>query len=225
MSEQPVVELVGVSKTYATDPPVRPLEDIELQVEGGSVVAVMGVSGKGKSTMLNIMGGLMSPDCGQVLFKGEDLAQASSERIDALHRRGIGFAFQTPYLISAFTARENLEFAFRMSKCPDPKRQAEQALSDFGLIERADHMPYELSAGQKRRLVIARALGEGHSLLLADEPTNDLDEQWADYVFERFAQFASDESHAVVLVTHDVRYAAKADKVYVLDAGKLNPRD
>lgn len=220
-----VARMEHVSKSFATEPPVVPLIDVDLEVPGGQVVAITGVSGKGKSTLLNVLGGLMRPDKGAVWFMGENLTQASAARIDALHKQGIGFAFQTPYLFSALTARENLEFSFKLAKRPDPAALAQLALEDFGLSERGDHMPFELSAGQKRRLAIARALGGDHRIILADEPTNDLDQHWADYVFERFAAFAHGEANrAVVVVTHDPRYAQKADVVYALEDGRLTLR-
>lgn len=106
-----LMELSGVTKTFRSEPPVRPLDGLDLRVDAGQVVAVTGVSGKGKSTLLNVMGGLLKPDAGSILFKGEDVCRATSARLDALHRQGIGFVFQSPFLFQALTARENLVFA------------------------------------------------------------------------------------------------------------------
>ena len=157
-----LMELSGVTKTFRSEPPVRPLDGLSLRVDAGQVVAVTGVSGKGKSTLLNVMGGLLKPDAGSILFKGEDVCRATSARLDALHRQGIGFVFQSPYLFQALTARENLVFARKAAGARVDEERVDAALERFGLADRADHLPCELSVGQKRRLVVARALLAGH---------------------------------------------------------------
>lgn len=216
-----LMELRAVVKEFRSDPPVRPLDGVNLVVEPGQLVAITGVSGKGKSTLLNVMGGLLRCDRGTVRFKGRDLGDLRAEELDALHRRGIGFVFQSPHLFQALTARENLVLAARAAGAPSDAATADAALEALGLSDRAEHLPAELSVGQKRRLVLARALLAGHELLLADEPTNDLDDAWSEVVFERFRAFASSGDRAVVMVTHDLAYARKADRIYVLDEGTL----
>lgn len=218
----PLMELTNVVKTFSTEPPVRPIDDLSLTIPAGQIAAVTGVSGKGKSTLLNIMGALLHPDAGSVKYKGIELVGAPIERINALHRQGIGFVFQSPHLFQALTARENLEFAAKASRANRTHAQIEEALADFGLLDRADHLPAELSVGQRRRIVLARTLLMDHEIILADEPTNDLDPHWSDYVFERFRLFVQDGNRSVVVVTHDERYARLADVVYVLDNGKLS---
>lgn len=217
-----LMELSGVTKTFRSEPPVRPLDGLSLRVDAGQVVAVTGVSGKGKSTLLNVMGGLLKPDAGSILFKGEDVCRATSARLDALHRQGIGFVFQSPFLFQALTARENLVFARKAAGARVDEERVDAALERFGLADRADHLPCELSVGQKRRLVVARALLAGHEVILADEPTNDLDGAWSDCVFRHFREFAEEGSRAVVVVTHDETYARLADAVYELDGGALH---
>ena len=226
-----ILELVGVSKTFPSDPPVEPLRGLDMRVDAGELVVVTGVSGKGKSTLLNVAGGLLAPTSGAVLFAGEDLASASAARLDALHTCGIGYIFQVPSVFAALTVRENLEFAARLVDAAKPAAQSSPArsridslLADFGLSEREHHMPHELSVGQKRRLVVARSLLADHALLLADEPTNDLDDAWSDYVFDRFGAFARSGERAVVVVTHDERYARRASRVLELDEGRLRER-
>lgn len=218
---QPVMQLEGVVKEFRAVPPVRPLDGVNLVVEPGQLVAITGVSGKGKSTLLNVMGGLLRADAGTVLFKGQDVGALSSAQMDALHRRGIGFVFQSPYLFQALTARENLVMAVRSARCKVDEAAIDDALDVLGLTDRAEHLPGELSVGQKRRLVLARALLVGHDVLLADEPTNDLDPDWSEAVFRQFRTFAAEGERAVVMVTHDAAYAARADKVYVLESGML----
>ena len=220
-----LIELSGVTKMFRSEPPVRPLDGLDLRVGAGEVVAVTGVSGKGKSTLLNVMGGLLRPDEGSVLFKGEDVCRASAGRLDALHRQGVGFVFQSPYLFQALTARENLVFARKAARARADEERVDDMLERFGLADRADHLPCELSVGQKRRLVVVRTLLADHEVILADEPTNDLDEAWSDFVFGQFKDFAATGGRAVVVVTHDQGYARLADTVYELDGGVLHDAD
>ncbi len=219
-----LIELRDVVKEFRSVPPVRPLDGVSLAVAPGRIVAVTGVSGKGKSTLLNVMGGLLRADGGSVRYRDLDLTTASAAAVDAVHRRGIGFVFQSPYLFQALTARENLALALRAAGRRPGGGEVEEALEDMGLADRADHLPAELSVGQKRRLVLARALLAGHDVLLADEPTNDLDAAWSDAVFGRFRSFVEGGGRSVVVVTHDEAYARQADEVYVLEEGKLARR-
>lgn len=217
-----LMELTDVVKEFRSEPPVRPLDGASLTVNPGELVAVTGVSGKGKSTLLNVMGGLLSYDEGTVRFKGQELGSLTAAQIDGLHRCGIGFVFQTPSLFQALTARENLVVSLRAAGATVDEAAIDEALEEMGLTDRAAHLPAELSVGQRRRLVLARALLAGHELLLADEPTNDLDDVWSDAVFERFRAFVAAGERAVVMVTHDLAYARRADRVLVLDEGKLH---
>lgn len=222
---EPLIELKNVVKEFRSVPPVRPLRGVSLAVKPGRIVAVTGVSGKGKSTLLNVMGGLLRADEGSVLYHGADLVRASAAEIDAVHRSGIGFVFQSPYLFPALTARENMAMALRAAGQPIDGAAIDVMLEEVGLTDRADHLPAELSVGQKRRLVLARVLLAKHDLLLADEPTNDLDAEWSDEVFDRFRAFVAGGDRSVVVVTHDEAYARQADEVYVLEEGKLVRRE
>ena len=159
---EPLIELKGVVKEFRSVPPVRPLDGVSLAVAPGRIVAVTGVSGKGKSTLLNVMGGLLRADEGSVLYHGTDLARASAAEIDAVHRRGIGFVFQSPYLFPALTARENMVMALRAAGQSVDGAAIETMLEEVGLTDRADHLPAELSVGQKRRLVLARVVLAQH---------------------------------------------------------------
>lgn len=216
-----IISLRNVKKEFPSDPPVIPLDGVNLDVQPGKIVAITGVSGKGKSTLLNVMGGLLSADSGSIRFRDLELTSASNAQIDEIHKRGIGFVFQSPYLFQALTAQENLALALRTSGCPATSEVIKQALADLGLEDRSDHLPAELSVGQKRRLVLARTLMIDHEVILADEPTNDLDEAWSDIVFEKFRDFVADGNHSVVVVTHDMTYANQADEVYFLEHGEL----
>lgn len=218
---EPLIRMVDVVKEFSSVPPVRPLDGVTLSVEAGTVVAITGVSGKGKSTLLNVMGGLLAPDAGSVFFQGQDLTQMSVAQLDAVHRSGIGFIFQTPHLFQALTARENLVMAQHAAQLSANSEKVHAALCALGLEDRADHLPAELSVGQRRRLVLARAMLANHRVLLADEPTNDLDDEWSSSVFSFFREFVSDGTRAVIMVTHDKTYASLADVMYRLEGGVL----
>lgn len=220
---EPLMSLSAVAKTFPAEPPVRPLSQLDLAVNPGEMVAITGASGKGKTTLLSIMGGILRPDEGAVLYRGENLARASARQLDALHKRGIGFVFQSPYLFQALTVEENLLFSAKVQGSGGGGVKIAEELEAFGLADRGGHLPCELSAGQKRRLVIARTLLAEHDLILADEPTNDLDAVWSSYVFERLKSVAANGDKSVVVVTHDASYARQADAVYELDEGKLAP--
>ena len=140
---EPLIELKGVVKEFRSVPPVRPLDGVSLAVAPGRIVAVTGVSGKGKSTLLNVMGGLLRADEGSVLYHGTDLVRASAAEIDAVHRCGIGFVFQSPYLFPALTARENMVMALRAAGQPIDGAAIETMLEEVGLTDRADHLPAE----------------------------------------------------------------------------------
>lgn len=216
-----LIEMSDVVKEFPSVPPVRPLDGVTMSVDAGTVVAITGVSGKGKSTLLNVMGGLLAPDKGSVRFQGRELTRLSSAEVDAVHRNGIGFIFQTPHLFQALTARENLAMAQRAAQLPIDAEAVDAALRALGLDDRADHLPAELSVGQRRRLVLARAMLANHEVLLADEPTNDLDDEWSASVFAFFRGFVADGTRAVVMVTHDKTYASMADVIYHLEGGVL----
>ena len=162
---------------------------------------------------------------GRSCSRARTCAAPRPARLDALHRQGVGFVFQSPYLFQALTARENLVFARKAARARADEERVDDMLERFGLADRADHLPCELSVGQKRRLVVVRTLLADHEVILADEPTNDLDEAWSDFVFGQFKDFAATGGRAVVVVTHDQGYARLADTVYELDGGVLHDAD
>ena len=220
-----ILETKDLRKFYGSgDTQVKALDGVDLSVENGEFVAIVGTSGSGKSTLLHMLGGLDRPTSGAVLVDGKDIFSLKDEELTIFRRRKIGFVFQSPYLFQALTARENLVFARKAAGARVDEERVDAALERFGLADRADHLPCELSVGQKRRLVVARALLAGHEVILADEPTNDLDGAWSDCVFRHFREFAEEGSRAVVVVTHDETYARLADAVYELDGGALHRR-
>ena len=182
----------------------------------GQFVAVTGPSGQGKSTLLAIAAGLLPPDQGDVLFCDESVYRMSESRMNTYRTEDLGFILQKPKTFAALTAYENLLFTLKRRFGREAKERAEAALEAYGLTEVADNLPSQLSFGQLRRLSIARTLALEPRLLLADEPTNDLDVRWCDRVMDDLAAFAAQEGRAVIMVTHDTRYAPRVPIRYQL---------
>jgi putative ABC transport system ATP-binding protein len=219
----PVLELSNVVKRYGAGPTeVVALDGVSLTVEPGELVAVMGASGSGKSTVLHLAGGLDLPTAGRVLVEGRDLAGLSTTALAAVRRRQVGFVFQRYNLVPALTAVENvllpLEFDGRPGR--EARRLAEAALDRVGLSRPFDRFPDELSGGEQQRVAVARAVTGDRRLVLADEPTGALDTVTGDLVIELLAGQAA-AGTAVVLVTHEPRFASWADRVVFLRDGRV----
>ncbi|MFC4552176.1 MULTISPECIES: ABC transporter ATP-binding protein [Halorussus] len=213
-----------VVKKYVTGgETVRALKGIDFAVERGEFVSIVGPSGSGKSTLLNVLGLLDTPSSGTVLLDGEDVgAMTAGERTDR-RRETIGFVFQSFFLVPTLTARENVEVPRLLSGEPKAtRRRATELLERMGLGERVDHYPDELSGGQKQRVAIARSLINEPDLLLADEPTGNLDRKTGDVILDEFGAIC-DDGVAVVTVTHDDYVAEYADRVVELVDGRLDP--
>ena len=220
-----ICTLSHIAKQYRMGETVVPLRDINLTVSGGDFLAVEGPSGMGKSTLLYVIGTLLKADEGTILFGGRDIASMSDREQTTLRGEQIGFLFQDSNLIQALTLRENLEFAQTLGgkRKADPKK-VDQMLERLGLSERANFLPYQLSGGQRRRAMAARALIHEPKLILADEPTNDLDERWAEKIVT-LLQEEADRGAAVVMVTHNSRWSARASHRYRLEDGMLVRQD
>ena len=219
----PVLELSNVVKRYGAGPTeVVALDGVSLAVEPGELVAVMGASGSGKSSVLHLAGGLDLPTAGRVLVEGRDLAGLSTTALAAVRRRQVGLVFQRYNLVPALTAVENvllpLEFDGRPGRAA--RRLAEAALERVGLSRPFDRFPDELSGGEQQRVAIARAVTGDRRLVLADEPTGALDTVTGDLVIELLADQAA-AGTAVVLVTHEPRFASWADRVVFLRDGRV----
>ena len=220
-----ICTLSHIAKQYRMGETVVPLRDINLTVSGGDFLAVEGPSGMGKSTLLYVIGTLLKADEGTILFGGKDIASMSDREQTTLRGEQIGFLFQDSNLVQALTLRENLEFAQTLGgkRKADPKK-VDQMLERLGLSERANFLPYQLSGGQRRRAMAARALIHEPRLILADEPTNDLDERWAEKIVT-LLQEEADRGAAVVMVTHNSRWSARASHRYRLEDGMLVRQD
>jgi len=214
-----ICKLEHIHKDYRMGEIVTPLKDVSLTVNSGDFVVVEGPSGIGKSTLLYVMGTLLQSDEGNYTFEGNDVSALSDEEKSVLRAKKIGFLFQDSTMIQALTLRENLLFTQRVGGKKDTKK-VDELLYRFGLEDRADFFPHQLSGGQRRRAMAARALLHDPVLILADEPTNDLDEQWSQEII-RILKEQTGKGTAVVMVTHNSRWAQQATRRCRLEDGVL----
>jgi len=215
-----MLRLRNVDKAYPSNGgEVRVLRQVDLSVERGEFVAVQGPSGAGKSTLLFVAGGLLRPTSGTVEIDGVDVYALPGDVRADLRARAIGFMFQQFHLVPYLSARENVLSAGIGAGTTDAEARASELLDHFGLSERADHRPGRLSVGERQRTALARALLNGPRLLLADEPTGNLDEMNSTRVLDHFTEFA-EEGGAVLLVTHDNAAASRAHRRLLLEEGQ-----
>jgi putative ABC transport system ATP-binding protein len=209
-------------KTYGHGPAaVQALRGVSLNVSPGESIAIMGASGSGKSTLLTLMGGLDSPTEGTVRLSGQELGALPEHQRTLLRRRQIGFVFQSFNLVSVLTAQENVALPLTLAgiAADEAARRSRRALELVGLADRAAHLPAELSGGQQQRVAVARALVTEPALILADEPTGNLDSRTGQELLALLRRSCDDLGQAVVMVTHDAGAAAWADRVLVLADG------
>ena len=214
-----ICKLEHIHKDYRMGETVTPLKDICLSVGEGDFIAVEGPSGIGKSTLLYVMGTLLKADEGTYTFEGQDISAFSDAQKSEFRAKKIGFLFQDSTMIQALTLRENLIFTQGVGGKKDLK-QVDELLYQFGLEDRADFFPHQLSGGQRRRAMAARALIHNPRLILADEPTNDLDEHWSGEII-RILKEQTGKGTAVVMVTHNSRWASAATRRLRLEDGIL----
>ena len=214
-----ICKLEHIHKDYRMGEIVTPLKDITLSVNEGDFIAVEGPSGIGKSTLLYVMGTLLKADDGTYTFEGEDVSTFNDSKKSEFRAKKIGFLFQDSTMIQALTLRENLIFTQGVCGKKDVKK-VDELLYRFGLEDRGDFFPHQLSGGQRRRAMAARALIHEPKLILADEPTNDLDEHWSEEII-RILKEQTEKGTAVVMVTHNSRWAGMATRRLRLEDGVL----
>lgn len=214
-----ICKLEHIHKDYRMGEIVTPLKDITLTVNEGDFIAIEGPSGIGKSTLLYVMGTLLKADEGCYTFGGQDVSQFNDARKSEFRAKQIGFLFQDSTMIQALTLRENLIFTQGVGSKRDLKK-VDELLYRFGLEDRADFFPHQLSGGQRRRAMAARSLIHDPKLILADEPTNDLDEHWSEEII-RILKEQTEKGTAVVMVTHNARWASAATRRLRLEDGIL----
>ncbi len=211
-----LLELKNISKIYGD---LHALDNVSLDVDKGEWIAIMGPSGSGKSTMMNIIGCMNKPTSGQVIFDGKDISKESRRKLTEFHRDKIGLVFQQFHLINYLNAVENVMVAQYYHSMPDEK-EALAALERVGLKDRAKHLPSQLSGGEQQRVCIARALINSPELILADEPTGNLDEKNENIVLDIFRQLHK-EGTSLVVVTHDPEVGEVAQRIVRLEHGKI----
>jgi lipoprotein-releasing system ATP-binding protein len=224
-----VLSVQGLTKTYVGGDGglITVFDGVDLDVERGEMVAIVGASGAGKSTLLHLLGALDRPTAGRVLIGGRPLGGMSDDAISTLRNRTVGFVFQFHHLLREFTALENVMMPLRIGGMDDVKaRERALALLDrVGLSGRVHHRPAELSGGEQQRTAVARALAADPQVLLADEPSGNLDHHNSERLHDLFAQLAHEMEIAMVVVTHNRAFAARADRVLQLEDGRLTQID
>ena len=220
-----VVEARALTKTYlgGDGAPIIVLDAVDMVVERGEMVAVIGASGAGKSTLLHLLGALDRPTSGSVRIAGQELSALDDDAISALRNRTVGFVFQFHHLLREFTALENVMMPLRIGGMDDvqARRRATELLERVGLGGRMTHRPSALSGGEQQRTAVARALAADPAVLLADEPSGNLDHMNSEKLHDLFAELASELEIAMVVVTHNRSLAARADRILQLEDARL----
>ncbi len=219
-----LVEVQGVSKVYHRDTVAVPvLENLDLTIEQGEFLALMGPSGSGKTTLLNLLAGLDTPSSGSIRVAGEEISQMKPKQLAAWRARHVGFIFQLYNLIPVLTALQNVELPLLLTplKKKERREHAETALRIVGLEERMHHYPRQLSGGQEQRVGIARAIVTDPTLILADEPTGDLDSKAAEEILQLLERLNREFQKTIVMVTHDPNAADRAGRTLHLEKGAL----
>jgi len=222
---EPLIRIEHVEKVYHRDAIEIPvLLDIQLDIPEGEYVALMGPSGSGKTTLLNLMAGIDQPTSGRIVIGGRDISTLGQSELAAWRSHTIGFIFQLYNLLPVLTAFENVELPLLLTKLSKKERRkhVEAALAIVGLSDRMDHYPRQLSGGQEQRVAIARAVVSDPAILVADEPTGDLDARSAEEILTLLKRLNEEFKKTVVMVTHDPRAASRAHRMVHLDKGVLH---
>mgnify|MGYP001308258206 CR=1 FL=1 len=219
-----VIETVNVTKAlHLGKNVIHALRGVDLTIERGEMVGIVGPSGSGKSTLLGILGGLDKPTSGTIRIDGVDVTRMNEDQLTELRNEKIGFIFQFFNLIPTLTALENvaLPMQFAKKRVANPNKRAKELLAMFGLSDRLNHRPFELSGGQQQRVAIARALANNPPILLADEPTGNLDQESGATVIQALHDIQRDANTTVILVTHDINLSQIAGRVLHLTDGQI----
>ena len=223
MSE-PFIKATGLTKSFLKGKQeIVPIKDISFQVKSGEFISLMGPSGSGKTTLLNLIAGIDSPTDGSLLIGSHPIHEMSREELTKWRSLHVGYIFQLYHLMPVLTAFENIELPLllhNMSKY-ERKEKVESALEKVGLSDRQKHFPKELSGGQEQRVAIARAIVSEPALIVADEPTGDLDRESADEILDLLVRLSENENKTIVMVTHDPKAAERASRCLELEKGKL----
>ncbi|MFX0149791.1 MAG: ABC transporter ATP-binding protein [Candidatus Hodarchaeota archaeon] len=220
-----IVECVNLKKYYILgEVKVEALRGINMKIERGEMISIMGPSGCGKTTLLNIIGSLDSPSSGKVFLEGRDISNANEKELTEIRRKSVGFIFQFYNLLPVLTAFENIELPMLIAGVPKEERQkrALELLEKVDLMTRRDHKPDELSGGERQRVAIARSLANNPAILLADEPTGDLDTETGFTILNLLKEVNKTENQTLVLVTHDASIARQSNRIFHIKDGMIN---
>ncbi|MGD2205290.1 MAG: ABC transporter ATP-binding protein [Anaerolineae bacterium] len=221
MEDKTIIETRELTKIYGDGEQVRALDGVDMAIRESEMVAIMGPSGSGKSTLLNMIGGLDRPTSGQVIIDGQDLADIRS--LDKFRAQMVGFVFQLHNLLPTLTAMENVEVPMRGQpiRRRERRERAQDLLALVGLADRQDHLPSQLSGGQRQRVAIARALANQPRLVLADEPTGNLDTAAGEGIMDLLAELNESQGTTIVVVSHDRRVARATDRILTMRDGRI----
>lgn len=217
-----ILEVKNLCKTYGKgETEVKALNNVSFSVDKGEFVAIIGQSGSGKSTLLHILGGVDVPTSGSVIINGEDISKLNETALAIFRRRQIGLIYQFYNLIPILTVEENLTLPLRLDGRKPDERQTEYLVKTLGLENRLDHLPNQLSGGQQQRVSIGRALINNPALMLADEPTGNLDSENSKEIVSLLRKFNKEQNQTVIIITHDERIALAADRIIEIEDGKI----
>jgi putative ABC transport system ATP-binding protein len=219
-----MIELNQVTKVYDMgDNKIRALSGVNLTVKKGEFVSIVGPSGSGKSTLLNIIGCIDTPSSGKVTIDGEDITKMNDRGLTKIRLNKIGFIFQQFYLIPTLNAVENIELPMKEAKMPREarKKKVNQLLTQVGLYERKKHYPSQLSGGEQQRVAIARSLANSPQMILADEPTGEIDSETSEKIVSLLQKLVTEEKLTLIIVTHDTKIASHAHRTIIMEDGKI----
>ncbi len=217
-----ILEVKNLTKTYGKgENRVRAVDDVDFSVDEGEFVAIVGASGSGKSTLLHLLGGVDRPTSGKVLIDGKDIYQLSNDALAIFRRRQVGIIYQFYNLIPILNVKENITLPCDLDGKPVSRKRMEELLTTLGLTHRTNHLPNQLSGGQQQRVSIGRALINDPAIILADEPTGNLDSKSGDEILSLLKLSNQKYHQTIIIITHDLEIASQADRVITFEDGKI----
>jgi len=217
-----LLELQDIHLNYKTESTaVEVIRGVSLKINSNESVAIVGKSGSGKTSLIMLIAGLECPNSGKIIFEGEDISQYSEDRLADIRKRKIGIVFQSFYLIPNYTALENVSLVLEINKVPDAKKKSMELLEQLGLKDRINHFPSQLSGGEQQRVAIARSIVLNPKLILADEPSGNLDSENSKLIMILLFKYCKQNGSSLVLVTHDQMLAKECDRIIEIKDGKI----
>jgi putative ABC transport system ATP-binding protein len=217
-----LLELQDIHLNYKTESTaVEVIRGVSLKINSNESVAIVGKSGSGKTSLIMLIAGLERPNSGKIIFEGEDISQYSEDRLADIRKRKIGIVFQSFYLIPNYTALENVSLVLEINKVPDAKKKSMELLEQLGLKDRINHFPSQLSGGEQQRVAIARSIVLNPKLILADEPSGNLDSENSKLIMSLLFKYCKQNRSSLVLVTHDQMLAKECDRIIEIKDGKI----